>query len=376
MKAVKIILVLSAVLMGVVFGLYPSAQRAQVRTVQKDDPSAEWDPMREAGKVKYVGSQTCIQCHSKDAQLDTPMAHATQLPADSEILKKYPALKFRNGAYSYEISRQGPSVIYTVSDGLNKISEPVAYCFGQGQKGQVYIFYHNGQLYESRVTFYQTLQNLDFTIAQPHDVPGSLESALGRQIPPAEAQNCFSCHSTGAIKDKQLRIADATPGVNCEVCHGPGGNHLAAFKARDMKNLHIFNPAKLDPFELSQQFCAACHVGFEKVLNMPKGTDTVRFQPYRLFSSEKHDTTDARLSCIACHNPHEKTPREPAYYDAKCFACHLSSSKEAKTPTRSAPPCPVATQKCVTCHMPKTEVPEMHFKFTDHQIRIVKPAKQ
>jgi hypothetical protein len=375
MRVVKIFLILLTALAGVICILDPSTQRAQERR-QTNDPLADWHPFNEAHDIKYVGSQTCLQCHSKDAQLDTPMAHATLRPAESEILKKNPVLKFKNGGYSYEVAKRGNEIVYTVTDGINKISELVAYCFGEGQKGQVYIFYHNGQLYESRVTFYQTIQALDFTVAQTHDIPTSLEDALGRQIPSAEAQNCFSCHSTAAVQSQQLKVASLTPGISCEVCHGPGENHLKAFKARDLKNLQIFNPAKLPAFELSQEFCGTCHIGFEKVLTMPKDVETVRFQPYRLFNSAKHDTTDARLSCIACHNPHQKTVREPAFYDTKCFACHLSNSGETKTSARSASACPVAKQNCVTCHMPKTDVPEMHFKFTDHWIRIVKPVKQ
>jgi formate-dependent nitrite reductase cytochrome c552 subunit len=40
---------------------------------------------------------------------------------------------------------------------------------------------------------------------------------------------------------------------------------------------------------------------------------------------------------------------------------------------RTASACPVSTKKCVTCHMPKVELPGMHASFTDHWIRIAKP---
>jgi hypothetical protein len=29
----------------------------------------------------------------------------------------------------------------------------------------------------------------------------------------------------------------------------------------------------------------------------------------------------------------------------------------------------------VSCHMPKVDVPEMHYAFTDHWIRIVRPGE-
>jgi hypothetical protein len=374
MKAVKIILTLTAALFGLICLLYPALQKAQTRTTQTKDQLSNWRPFNEARDIKYVGTQTCLQCHSKDAQTQSPMAHASLRPADSEVLKANPVLKFKNGSYSYELAKRGDEVVYTVTDGANKISEPIAYCFGEGQKGQVYIFYHNGQLYESKVTFYKAIQALDFTVAQTHEVPKTLDDAIGRPIPADEALNCFSCHSTASVHNKVLKPAELTPGISCEVCHGPGGNHVKAFKDRDLKNLQIYNPAKLPALELSQEFCGTCHVGFEKVLSMEKDVETVRFQPYRLFNSPKHDTNDARLSCVACHDPHQKTVKEPTFYDAKCFACHLSTPKDPKTRDRNAPACPVAKQNCVSCHMPKTDVAEMHFKFTDHTIRIVKPA--
>jgi len=53
-------------------------------------------------------------------------------------------------------------------------------------------------------------------------------------------------------------------------------------------------------------------------------------------------------------------------YDPKCQACHQQGKTGAKT-------CPVSKSKCVTCHMPKIELPGGHYKFSDHRIRIVRP---
>jgi formate-dependent nitrite reductase cytochrome c552 subunit len=35
----------------------------------------------------------------------------------------------------------------------------------------------------------------------------------------------------------------------------------------------------------------------------------------------------------------------------------------------------VAYTGCVTCHMPKLELPGAHHKFSDHRIRVVRPGK-
>jgi hypothetical protein len=37
--------------------------------------------------------------------------------------------------------------------------------------------------------------------------------------------------------------------------------------------------------------------------------------------------------------------------------------------------CPVSEKDCVICHMPKYDIPGMHYKFTDHWIRIAKPGE-
>ena len=50
----------------------------------------------------------------------------------------------------------------------------------------------------------------------------------------------------------------------------------------------------------------------------------------------------------------------------KCQACHGGGKAGAKA-------CPVSKSKCVSCHMPKIELPGAHYKFSDHRIRIVKP---
>jgi hypothetical protein len=305
------------------------------------------------------------------------MAHALATPSRSEVLNKHPRLAFRNGPYTYQITDQGGQRNYIVTDGVKTISEPILYSFGLGVTGQTYVFRHNSKLYESRVSYFQALQNLDITIGQTRLVPTSVDDAIGRPIAPDEAQGCFGCHSTAASSGSQLQLESLVPGVSCEACHGPGEKHVAAVKARNLKDLQIFNPATLSAHELSQEFCGACHTSFEAAMVMPGqgGSNNIRFQPYRIFNSPGHNKADRRTSCVACHNPHDKLEHEAAFYDSKCFACHLSNPKEAKTELRAASACPVSTKQCVTCHMPKVELPGMHFSFTDHWIRIARPGE-
>jgi hypothetical protein len=304
------------------------------------------------------------------------MAHALERASECSVLSQRPRLGFRHGPYTYQITRQGNQVTYSVTDGSQTISEPLQYCFGEGSVGQTYVFSHKGLWYESRVSFYSTTGGLDITTGQNRQVSTSLEDAIGRPMALDEAQTCFSCHSTAAVKREGLQLDRMIDGVACERCHGPGAEHVTAVKAGHFKDLRIFNPGSLDPVSLSQEFCGACHRSFDQAMLMPGqgGPNNIRFQPYRIFNSSGHNTADPRISCLGCHDPHEKLEHDAAFYDRKCLACHLSSQKDLKTSARSAPACPVKTDGCTTCHMPKVELPQMHFKFTDHWIRVVKPG--
>jgi hypothetical protein len=125
--------------------------------------------------------------------------------------------------------------------------------------------------------------------------------------------------------------------------------------------------------ESISNFCGQCHRSWDDVVrNHWHGQAFVRFQPYRLQNSKCFSGNDPRISCLACHNPHQPANRSDVSYDSKCLACH----SEAKTSHAStAKVCTVSKNNCVSCHMPKVELPGGHTSFTDHQIRIVKPGE-
>ena len=366
-KWIKTSVVLAIVALGAAVGL-----------AGEDARLSNWRPGGDTSGVRYIGSNACAECHAQQAEsyFATPMARAAALASDSELLVKNPRLTFREGRYGYEIKRQGNRSVYTVGDGTRTISEPILYTFGSGVAGQTYIFRHDGSFYESRVSYFRKRGGLDLTILHPRAEPSSLEEAIGRRMSPEGAQGCFNCHTTGAVDGAKFQLDRLVPGIACEACHGPGERHVAAVKTKEPRDPQIFNPGTLDAIDLTQEFCGSCHMSFEKVMTMPDhgGLNNIRFQPYRAFRSRGHLVDDRGLSCVACHDPHDKLEHEPAFYDAKCLACHLSSPTEVKTLERSESACPVGATNCVTCHMPKVELPEMHFTFTDHWIRIAKPG--
>ena len=53
-----------------------------------------------------------------------------------------------------------------------------------------------------------------------------------------EYRGCFECHTTGYNRPGGFRSETETPALKnagCEVCHGPGGNHVASQDPKDIR---------------------------------------------------------------------------------------------------------------------------------------------
>jgi len=161
--------------------------------------------------------------------------------------------------------------------------------------------------------------------------------------------------------------------VSCEACHGPGLAHAAAMKTDTSTQLQIVSPARFKPAK-AVDFCGACHGSpRDVVLAGTVGRMTVRFPAYRLVKSRCWGTNgDARLTCFACHDPHQPLQRDAAAYDVACLRCHANGGAASENSRAHQAACPVAKSQCTSCHMPKVNIAEMHYDFTDHNIRIVK----
>src|SRR5208282_4795575 len=125
----------------------------------------------------------------------------------------------------------------------------------------------------------------------------------------------------------------------------------------------------------SVDFCGACHSTWADVVEAHRkiGLARIRFEPYGLEQSRCWGTNgDRRITCVACHDPHRPLVHEPSAYDSRCLACHGARTESQKPAAKTV--CKVAASNCVTCHMPKYELPEMHALFTDHDIRVVRAS--
>jgi len=356
------------------------APQQQVETPMATDERLEapgWWPTKQSASLDdFVGTKECARCHPKivATQIKTPMARAASLAADSTALPEQESLFRQAGPYTYTISKKETARIYSVGDGANSISETLGWAFGLGNKGQTYVYQRNSSFYESRMSFFRSLQNLDLTPGHLPKIPQNLGLALGRRIDPDTLRRCFGCHTTASTTRAGFNPSRLVLGVDCEACHGPGARHseLMDDEKNEQGRQAIFNPRSLGPVA-QVDFCGACHrTSFDVFEARVKGVENVRFQPYRLEKSRCWGDGDARLTCIACHDPHKQLNHDPGAYDEKCLACHSSSRSQKPSKEHPAKASPAASKNCVTCPMARVDFPSMHSPFVDHCIRIVR----
>ena len=319
-------------------------------------------------------SAACAKCHAEGrTQPATDMARALETVAQARILIDHPLLTATYGKYSYRVERKGDQSVYSVTDGTATITMPIRWAVGASSAlGQTYILEKDGKFYESRMSWFRELNGLAPTLGVQAAHPTDLNEAAGRLISQEESLRCFGCHATNAVSGKQLTLDKMTPGVQCSHCHQATETHIAAMARGSGKPAVPAGLADLRDLSAEQasNFCGRCHrTWVEIMMQEDTSINNIRFQPYRLWRSLCYDPDDARISCLSCHDPHTEPSAQPADYDAKCQACHGGGKVKAKA-------CPVAKNNCVSCHMPRIELPGAHYKFTDHLIRVVKPNER
>src|SRR6266542_710319 len=93
-------------------------QKAMDRTF---DPSPDWRPTHAPVNARYEGNESCSQCHTDgETQAHTPMAQAMEPVAERRLLMKHAQLTFKQGPFSYSITRRGDQSFYTVTDGKTR----------------------------------------------------------------------------------------------------------------------------------------------------------------------------------------------------------------------------------------------------------------
>lgn len=158
--------------------------------------------------------------------------------------------------------------------------------------------------------------------------------------------NCGSCHTTHYLPFGNqddipgLEGTWAEPGVKCEECHGPGGQHVSNPQAVDMK------------IDREAEQCGQCHRRGEIEAVDASGGFVRHHEQYEELFQGKHVVID----CVICHDPHNGVIQlrkaqegDPTVNTTRtqCENCHFEQARFQKNEFHVS-----IGMACIECHMP------------------------
>jgi Flp pilus assembly protein TadD len=392
---------------------------------QAPKPSADFQEQEEAGRIArdlaafglrvsagaapgYVEEAACALCHPVLAETykEKGMARAFRRPRPEADIEDFTAPPFVHAPsrQHLEIRRQGDRLVFrrwqADAEGrpINTFEQKVDWILGSGDHARTYLYRTGGgELYQLPLAWYS--QTRSWGMAPGFDRPDH-EGVLRRV-----RRECVFCHTSfpdmpagaDAYGAPQIFPAALPEGIGCQRCHGPAARHvwfaLGWIGTREDIRESIFNPGRL-PVPQRDEVCMSCHlqpsvalsglrrfgrgdfsfrageplsdyliqVDVEEEGKAPAERFEINHHPYRLRQSRCFTASGGALSCLTCHDPHNRVPvgKRAAHYRAACLTCHQTPSK-----AHAADP-----GDCASCHMPKRRTQDVvHVVMTDHWIR-------
>lgn len=341
----------------------------------------------------FVGSRACGECHASQAARHRLSGHARTF----DTAAASPLARRVDGRVVADPERPGTSWKYELEDGefragrsesgRSEVEEYVLdYVLGSGDHAATFVTITDPRkptAREHRLTYFTESDSFGITPGQRAESPTPGTTDCGRELSTGETLRCLGCHTTPGspappTEPGRAPVAEAerlSPGVQCEACHGPGRTHVKAARNGQPDLSMPFGGGRWTA-EAQLLLCGQCHrhpSRFAADRIRPDNPQLARFQPIGLMQSKCYVDSKGELSCVTCHDPHERASKDVAAYETICLSCHGAPSP---SPTNRA--CPVSPSRgCLDCHMPKVDSSQ-RVLFTDHWIRTraaVAPAR-
>ena len=349
---------------------------------------------------EYVGSGSCIQCHEKFYELWSPSHHGKAMqPVGAKFVKTEnlpDSEDFSLEGKSYKITIGDSTITMIETEGGNSKTYDVVWVLG-GKN----VYYFLTPLDKGKLQTIPLAYNLNDKdwynnpqSALRHFPEGMVDQALPwRDRMYNFNSSCYSCH----VSQLQTNFDLATdsynstwnePGINCETCHGPSGNHVRIFtnakEGEVQKELGLISTSVFTP-EQHNWSCAPCHAKMHPItpsympgdkffdnydLTVLNNTD---FYPDGRDLGENYTYTgwmmnvcndNGQFHCVMCHTSSGRDRFKDNPNDA-CKKCH--EERVANVAEHSGHKADSEGSICIKCHMPKTVFGNMNR--SDHSFR-------
>lgn len=376
-----------------------------LETMAGNDPDK--DSLADSHSTVYTGSVSCRKCHEKFCRLWAPSHHGLAMqPYTAELARKKlspQAKEIVSGPIRYraEISGETGWVIERGPEGEKK------YRIDHVMGGKnVYYFLtplDRGRLQTLPVAYDVNKKEwFDMAASGVRHVPGQTDEPIyWKDWQYTFNTACYGCHVSQISTNYDLKTDTyhtvwKEPGINCETCHGPAGEHVrvceAAPKGTVPKHLKITRGGRDFSKDQNNATCSTCHakavvltetfrpgdrffdhfglVTFENSDYYPDGRDLGENYTYTSWLMSPC-AKSGKIDCLHCHTSsgrYKFKTEEKA--NQACMPCHKDKVDSSTQHTHHKADSP--GNKCITCHMPTTEFARM--KRSDHSMLPPTPA--
>jgi len=335
----------------------------------------QWEAMI---ATQFAGDAACQSCHPSEFEAHQRSGHSQTAfrMEQTELAARLDGVRYTDAAdgRSVQFALEEEGFFAEVNGAGESSRQRVDWLLGSASHAQtaVSIKSESNSGLEHCWTWFAHQQELGRTPGQP-DFPAStnpVDSCSGRLMSETEVVHCFACHMTfGPAPGQRLSEIRWQPNISCERCHGPRRLHVEAARNGRAEEVKPLVPLK-DP-QVEMALCAQCHRGTEQMDSKIPESDSVRFQPYRLEQSRCFQANPSALTCVTCHDPHDKTSQDLTAYRQTCLSCH---SQPEQVHCGAVVESEFLTADCISCHMPKREW-SGGIQFVDHWIRVVSDSE-
>jgi tetratricopeptide (TPR) repeat protein len=370
-------------------------------------PAGTEKPLADTAEERYVGSVSCRECHERFYKLWAPSLHGLAMQpftaefAKAELTAQTTDIVVGNYRYRAEFDEENGWVLEQGPEG--DMRYPIEHVLGGKNVYYLLAPTVRGRLQTLPVAYdVRAKQWFDTAASGVRHFPGMDPGEPVHWTDSLYTFNtsCHSCHvsqlSTNYdLKTDTYRTEWAEPGINCETCHGPAGEHnrvcREAPEGQVPEDLKIILTKPFTP-EQTNSMCASCHAKMNPVSPAfePGGRyfdhfdlivlDQADFYPDGRDLGENYTYTSwlmspclesGELDCVHCHTSSGRYRfKEAATANNACLPCHEERVAHATEHTRHA--ADSDGNRCISCHMPMTEFARM--RRSDHSMRPPAPA--